>query len=226
MHRRVIWRRCSIQCWTGRSGCAALRSARSADLDGESFQAVGLGGIPEAYAEFCRNSRRLWPARFADRANAGDGADVVHIDDVAESESYHNDRLATRALVELGGARTCWPLRCAKDGELLGISRSIARRYGRSPTGRSSCCENFAAQAVIAMENARLITEQRRHWSSRPRPPRCCRSSTPRPATLRRCSMRCWKRRYTSATPPIGHFRTYDGEGFPLAAVCGDAKSA
>ena len=45
------------------------------------------------------------------------------------------------------------------------------------------------------MENARLITETREAWNSRPRPPRYCRSSIPRPAISRRCSTRCWKRR-------------------------------
>ena len=48
-----------------------------------------------------------------------------------------------------------------KDNELVGIIASIVRRCGHLPTSRSNCYQNFAAQAVIAIENTRLLNELR-----------------------------------------------------------------
>ena len=48
-----------------------------------------------------------------------------------------------------------------KEDALIGALSSIARRCGRSPTSRSSWSTNFADQAVIAIENTRLLNELR-----------------------------------------------------------------
>ncbi len=128
--------------------------------DGDSFRAVALRGVPARYAEFLRSGPlRPGPGNGLARLVAGER--VVHVLDVAAEGIYRSGEAMRRALVDLGGARTTVTVPLLKDNKLLGafiIFRQDVRPFTEK---QIALAQNFAAQAVIAIENARLINETR-----------------------------------------------------------------
>jgi signal transduction histidine kinase len=123
--------------------------------DGDHIRAVAVRGMTVAFEEFLRHGYRV-----TDRLRQGFSPDrAVHSADLVQVLARMPDLAVIRAAVELGGIRTALTIPLVKDGAVLG--RIVAARQEVRPFSdhQIALLQNFADQAVIAIENARLFEE-------------------------------------------------------------------
>jgi GAF domain-containing protein len=128
--------------------------------DGERFHHAAFRSIPSAYVEFMREHPPIYaPESVPGRLALGER--LVHLLDITDTDAYRSGDANRRAIADLAGARTIVTVSLRKDSALVGAIAVFRQEVRPFSDRHIALLENFAAQGVIAMENARLINEQR-----------------------------------------------------------------
>jgi len=205
--------------------CAASLGGLST-YDGKQFRAVATRGLPAALVDFFREPFTPGPKSYLGQLVGGET--LLHIADLAAETSFGEAAPLTRpgvergrALVEIGNARTGLWLALRKEEALLGslwFYRTEVRPFSDK---QIVLLQNFAAQAVIAMENARLITETREALEQQTATAEVLGVINSSPGDLTPVFAAMLEKATRLCDAAFGTLYTYDGEGFRAATLHG-----
>ena len=179
------------------------------------FRAVALHDVPPAYAEAMQREPVFRPIAGHPLDRLANSKEVVHIPDVRAEQRMRGRMIA------LAGARTLLLVPMLKDSVLIGIVSIYRQEVCPFTDKQIALVQDFAAQAVIAIENTRLLNELRESLERQTATSEVLSVISSSPGELEPVFQSMLENAIRICEAKFGTLFRFDGEKFHLAAQSG-----
>ena len=194
--------------------------------EGNNFRIGATHGAPPAYAEARRHQPVVYGSPINPLSRIIETKKLRHIIDFRSEQAYLEGDPGAVVLVEAAGARTVLLVPMLKENEPIGVVAIYRQEVLPFTEKQIELVKNFAAQAVIAIENTRLLQEQRESLERQTATAEVLRIISSSPGELQPVFDAMLQNATRICEATLGTLFLYKGDAFRAVAVHGDSYYA